>query len=113
MFYKCVDAVIFTEEDLKITTDKKPFIYFLGNFAVSKMSYIFIPKTYSIVFQSIADSIANIRVRDPEAKVSDRPVNSKTLEKVSVSTTFAQSRWVSVSTTSIFLSLYESRSRKL
>ena len=40
-------------------------------------------------------------------------VNSETLEKVSVSTTFAQSRWASVSTTSIFLSLDESRSRQL
>ena len=40
-------------------------------------------------------------------------VNSETLEKVSVSTTFGQSRWVSVSTTSKFLSLDESRSRQL
>ena len=40
-------------------------------------------------------------------------VNSKTLKKASVSTTFAHSQWVSVSTTLTNQSLYESRSQQL
>ena len=54
------------------------------------------------------------RTRLPQTRLAvTQTVNSKTLEKVSVSTTFAQSHWVSVLTTSIFLSLDESRSRQL
>ena len=68
MFYKCIDAVIFTEEDLKITTDKKPFIFFKVILPFPKcLTYLFLK--HVPLFSKVLPTDL-VRARDPEAKIN-------------------------------------------